>query len=47
VLPGLVIGWYSVVAYIGPARRAVAAGRRSAEDTAGLAPGGPGGEAPR
>jgi cardiolipin synthase len=56
VLPGLVIGWYSVVAYVGPARRAVAAGRRGrggpdgmpAEDPAGLAPGGrPGGEGPR
>ncbi len=27
VVPGLLIGWYSVVAYVGPARRAVAAGR--------------------
>jgi cardiolipin synthase len=29
VLPGLVLGWYSVVAYVGPARRAVAEGRRA------------------
>jgi cardiolipin synthase len=29
VVPGLVIGWYSVVAYIGPARRAVSEGRRT------------------
>jgi cardiolipin synthase len=27
VVPGLVAGWYSVVAYIGPARRTVAEGR--------------------
>jgi cardiolipin synthase (CMP-forming) len=30
VVPGLVLGWYSVFAYIAPARRAVAEGRGSA-----------------
>jgi cardiolipin synthase len=42
VVPGLVIGWYSVVAYIGPARRAVATGRDARRAEAARAAGGPG-----
>ena len=38
VVPGLVIGWYSVVAYVGPARRAVAAGRAHGGTARGPAP---------